>query len=314
MKLKLLSLLCGIFTAAAISVTAHAADTHSYSIKSGAYDSPQFVWITADKGTDIHYTTDGSLPSSENAELYDSRIPVVVTENTRIRCAAYKDGALVENSALSVKIRTQAPSASKEGGSYTDAVRVKLDCGDKNAAIYYTTDGTTPTKSSKLYKGTLLIKSDVTLKFIAYSDGHTASRVITEEYDIGAVYEEKQRQELFELVNELRAQYGIAPLEEMPELSAVAQQRAVECAAYYSHYRPNGTKWDDLLGLAGLRRNVRAENLAYYYPTAKQALNGWLSDPWHTANLLNAEAKYIGIGYYEANGTVYWSQLFIGEE
>ena len=313
MKLRLLSLLCGVFAAAAITVTAHAADTHSYSIKSGTYDSPQLVWLTADPNTELYYTTDGSLPSDE-ATPSVSGVPVVVTESTRIRCAAYRDGELVENSALTVKIRTAAPCASIEGGCYEDEVRVKLTCSDEDAVIFFTTDGSNPTKASRRYTGTLVIKRDVTLKFASYKKGCSMSRVVTEEYNIGAVYEEKQRQELFELVNELRAEYGIAPLEEMPELSAVAQQRAEECAVYYSHYRTDGTKWDYLLGLAGLRRNVRAENLAYYYPTAKQALNGWLSDPWHTANLLNADARYIGIGYYEENGTVYWSQLFIGEE
>lgn len=313
MKLKLTALLCGFFAAAAITVTAHAADTHSYSIKSGTYDSPQFVMIDTDEDIDIFYTTDGSLPSEAAAPLV-GEVPIVVTESTRIRCAAYRDGELVENSALTVKIRTAAPYASVDGGCYEDEVRVKLTCPDKDAVIYYTLDGSTPTKASKICSGTMVIKRDVTLKFAAYSKGCSMSRTVTEEYIIGAVYEEEQRQELFELVNELRTQRGIAPLEELPELSVIAQQRAKECASYYSHYRADGTKWDYLLGLAGLRRNVRAENLAYWYPTAQQALNGWLSDPWHAANLLNADARYIGIGYYEAGGTVYWSQLFIGEE
>lgn len=313
MKLRITALLAGAVVAAAVSVTAAAADTHRYSIKSGVYESPQFVWITADKDTDIYYTTDGSLPS-DTATPYIEQVPIVVTENTRIRCAAYKDGVLTENSALSVKIRTDAPAASVCGGCYTDAVKVKLTCPDEDAEIYYTIDGSTPTASSRKYKNTLLIKRDVTLRFAAYSNGKAISRTVTEKYNIGAVYKEAQRQDLFELVNELREQHGLVPLKEMPQLSEIAQQRAVECATYYSHYRTDGTKWDYLLGLAGLRRNVRAENLAYYYPTAKQALNGWLSDPWHTANLLNPDARYIGIGYYDTGSTVYWSQLFIGEE
>ncbi len=313
MKLRIPALLCGIFAAAAISVTAHAADTHSYSIKSGTYDSPQFVWITPEQGTDIFYTLDGSLPS-EDTTPYVPEIPIVITDNTRIRCAAYQDGELVENSALTVKIRTAAPTASKEGGSYAEEVRVKLCCTEEDAVIRYTTDGTKPTSESREYTSPLLIKGDVTVKFAAFSSGHAASRIVTEEYSIGTVYEEQQRQRLFELVNQTRSEYGLAPLEELPQLSEIAQQRAAECSSYFSHYRPNGSKWDSLLAAAELKRDVRAENIAYYYSTAEKVLANWMGSYYHRSNILNPEAKYIGIGYYNTGWSVYWTQLFIGEE
>ena len=102
-------------------------------------------------------------------------------------------------------------------------------------------------------------------------------------------------------------------LSEMSGLSDIAQQRARECANYFSHTRPNGTRWYTLLEEAGLKRNVRAENIAYYYPTAQQALNSWLNDPSHRANILNAQAKYIGIGYYHDGYNAYWVQIFLGE-
>lgn len=126
-------------------------------------------------------------------------------------------------------------------------------------------------------------------------------------------YDEPQRQAMLEAVNAVRAEYGLAALSEMPELSEIAQQRARECASYFSHTRPNGTRWHTLLTEAGLKRSVRAENIAYYYPTAKQALNSWMSDYSHRANILNAEAVYIGIGYYNDGYNSYWVQIFLGE-
>lgn len=126
-------------------------------------------------------------------------------------------------------------------------------------------------------------------------------------------YDEPQRQAMLEAVNAVRAEYGLAVLSEMPELSEIAQQRAWECASYFSHTRPNGTRWHTLLTEAGLKRSVRAENIAYYYPTAKQALNSWMSDYSHRANILNAEAVYIGIGYYNDGYNSYWVQIFLGE-
>ncbi len=313
MKFRIPAIICGLAAAAAIAVTAHAADTHSYSVKSGIYDNPQFVWITADENTDIFYTTDGSLPSDKTTP-YVREIPIILTESTRIRCAAYQDGKLVENSALTVKIRTAKPSASKDGGCYSDNIRVKLTCPDEDAVIRYTTDGSNPTEKSRAYSKPLLLKSDTTLRFAAFSDDHAVSRTVTEEYNIGVVYAQEQRQALFELVNRTREQYGLAPLEELPQLSDIAQLRAKECAVWFSHYRPDGTKWDSLLAQEGLRRSVRAENIAYYYPTAKQVLNNWMNSTYHRANILSPNTRYIGIGYYDSGSNVYWTQIFLGEE
>lgn len=313
MKLKVLPVICGIFAALAISVTAHAAETHSYSIKSGVYDEPQMVWLNVDEDIDIFYTADGSLPSEETTPLV-KEVPIIVTESTRIRCAAYRNGELVENSAITVKIRTEKPTASIDGGCYDEPVQVKLTCPDEDAVIYYTTDGSKPTENSNQYTKPLLIKTDAVLRFAAYSKDCAASRIVTEEYSIGKVYEDKHCQELFELVNEVRAQYGAAALEAIPELSELAQLRAKECSAYFSHYRPDGTKWDSLLEQAGLKRDMRAENIAYFYPTARQVLNGWLNSSQHRANILSSDAAYIGIGRFETEYGVYWTLLFIGEE
>ena len=118
---------------------------------------------------------------------------------------------------------------------------------------------------------------------------------------------------MLEAVNAVRAEYGLTALSEMPELSEIAQQRARECASHFSHTRPNGTKWHTLLNEAGLKRSVRAENIAYYYPTAQQALNSWMNDYSHKVNILNAEAVYIGIGYYNDGYNSYWVQIFLGE-
>ena len=121
------------------------------------------------------------------------------------------------------------------------------------------------------------------------------------------------RQELFELVNITRADYGLAPLSEMPALSDIAQKRAIECSGYFSHWRVDGTKWDSLLAAEGLKRNDRAENICYYHQTAQAALNSWMNDYAHRMNILDPDLKYIGIGCYESGGCKYWTQLFIGE-
>lgn len=59
---------------------------------------------------------------------------------------------------------------------------VSIDCAMKNANIYYTTNGTTPTKSSKKYTGSFTLKKPATVKAMAvyssYKKSKTASSYI----------------------------------------------------------------------------------------------------------------------------------------
>ncbi len=313
MKNKLIALLGAFIACAAITATASAEAGHTFSHESGVYNTTQLVRINADENTEVHYTTDGTLPT-QSSVLYGNA-PIVVGYNTRIRTAAYQDGVLIGYDSITVKIQTAAPKASAASGTYSKPFSVALACPDKTAKIYYTTDGSVPTQNATLYTKPIAITEDTQLKFVALRSGRNYSNYFTRNYKINSdTYAEPQRQDMLELVNELRRSYGLCELQPHTELSDIAQQRAKECASYYSHWRADGTKWDYLLAAAGLKRNVRAENLAYYYTTAKQALNAWLGDYYHKANILNPDARYIGIGFYSNGYSNYWSQLFIGEE
>ena len=309
-------------TAAAVFTAASILSTASVSAKSkeaelshgsGYYDNVQLVTVEGGKDIDIYFSTDGSKPDMDS-ELY-SGIPIVVNKNTVIRTAAYSGDVLLDRDKASLKIRTSAPKASVTGGEYSDSVTVELSCAEKRAAIYYTTDGTTPTSSSEEYTKPLTIDKTTTLKFAAIAPDKSRSNTVTEEYMISEDdFEDELCQLLFELVNETRAEYGLSPLKAHTELTEAAQIRAQEYSVSRSHRRPNGTKWDSLLAEYDLRRNVRAENLAHYYETAKGVLNCWMSDYSHRKNILNPDTVYIGLGRYFNGSCNYWCQLFIGGE
>lgn len=280
---------------------------------SGFYDKTQFVSVINSADCDVYFTTDGTRPNS-NSERYDSS-PVAVSENTVVRMAAYYDGELIASDMATIRIRTSTPTASANGGEYTEPQTIKLSCPDPKATIYYTTDGTTPTNKSIRYTKTITITKDTTLKFAAYSPDKSRSRVVTEKYVINEEqFEDKLCQALFELVNETRSEYGLKSLKADPNLTAAAQIRAKEYSCYQSHYRPDGSRWDTVLSQFGLKRNVRAENLAYYYTTAKSAMKCWMNDPWHRGNILNPDAEYIGLACYSNGWCNYWCQLFVGGE
>lgn len=304
-----------VFSAAFILSTASAsAESEALlSHDSGFYDKVQLVTVSGGDDVDVYFTTDGSKPDTES-ELYDGR-PIVVKQNTVIRTAAYSGDVVVDRDKATIKIRTNTPKASVKGGEYSEAQTVELSCTEKNAKIYYTTDGTSPTSKSKKYTKPLTVSESTTLKFAAIAPDKSRSTIITEEYIINEDdFEDELCQILFELVNETRAEYGLSPLKAHDVLTEAAQIRAKEYSVNLSHWRPDGTKWDSLLSEYGLRRDIRAENLAYYYETAKGALKCWMSDYYHKKNILNPNAEYIGLGRYNNGYCNYWCQLFIGGE
>ncbi|MGN1340973.1 MAG: chitobiase/beta-hexosaminidase C-terminal domain-containing protein [Oscillospiraceae bacterium] len=279
----------------------------------GYYDKTQFVSVVNWTGSEVYYTTDGTKPDSSSTQ-YDGA-PITVRENTVVRIAAYSDGELIASDKATVRIRTSTPDASVEGGEYTEQQTVKLTCPDSKAVIYYTTDGSTPTNESTKYNKAIKITKDTTLKFAAYAPDKSRSRIVTEKYIINEdQFENKLCQALFEQVNQTRAEYGLKPLKADADLTKAAEIRAKEYSYYQSHYRPDGTKWDTVLSQFGLKRNVRAENLAYYYTTAKSVMKCWMNDPWHRGNILNPDTEYIGLACYNNGWCNYWCQLFIGGE
>ncbi len=78
-----------------------------------------------------------------------------------------------------------APVFSPAGGTYTTAQTVSISSSTSGAAIYYTTDGSTPSSSSSLYTGALTISETTTIKAIAIKDG-TNSSVSSATYTISS--------------------------------------------------------------------------------------------------------------------------------
>ena len=84
--------------------------------------------------------------------------------------------------------RTEAPEASLESGTYADSIGITLESATKDAAIYYTLDGSDPTTSSTKYDGNAInisSASDATkLKAIAVKAGMSESLMSMYSYDV----------------------------------------------------------------------------------------------------------------------------------
>ena len=111
-------------------------------------------------------------------------------------------------------------------------------------------------------------------------------------------------------VNRIRAGLGLSQLVIDPVLMETAMQRAAECAVYYSHTRPNGTRCFTVFP----NRNwtYRAENIAAGYTTPAAVMDGWTDSPDHYENIVSTSVNAIGVGCFYANGIYYWAQSFTG--
>jgi len=79
------------------------------------------------------------------------------------------------------------PKFSVKPGAYAATVTVKMKDSTRGAAIYYTTDGWTPTAESTRYTGPITIDSTTTLQAIAISPYGGRSRVATAVYTLNGV-------------------------------------------------------------------------------------------------------------------------------
>lgn len=116
---------------------------------------------------------------------------------------------------------------------------------------------------------------------------------------------------ILELVNEERAKAGLSALELDTDITAAANVRAVEIKQSFSHTRPNGTSFSTALKEQGVSYRGSGENIAWGQKSPEQVMDGWMNSEGHRANILNANFKNIGIGYYQdQKGVNYWVQLF----
>lgn len=155
------------------------------SLGSGLYNHSISVNLTMDKAGEIYYTTNGSDPIL-NGQLYNGPIDISKEGSTVLKFAA-KDNF---NNWSSVNTETYvidktAPTVwnNVKSGIYNTNKVITLSMGEPGS-IYYTINGSTPIKSSTLYKGPITISSSATLKFIALDESGNPSTVFAATYKI----------------------------------------------------------------------------------------------------------------------------------
>lgn len=167
----------------AVEAVAAAVATPTFSVAEGTYNAAQSVTIScATVGAVIHYTTDGSTPTS-SSPTYSAAINVNVSMTLKAIAIKESDESAIASATYTLKVA--APTFSPAGGSYNSTQSVTISCATGGAAIHYTTDGSTPTAGSPTYSSAISVSSTQTIKAIATMSGWTNSDVASASYTIG---------------------------------------------------------------------------------------------------------------------------------
>ncbi|WP_027294464.1 chitobiase/beta-hexosaminidase C-terminal domain-containing protein [Robinsoniella sp. KNHs210] len=164
------------------------------SVEPGIYkDSFEVKLATETPGAVVKYTISGRTPRLYTA-CYREDIPLLITENTKVTAISYKDGMIdgpvrvfeyaIGEEGAEVEKQVQAPDSSLKDGTYKGVQEATLSTSTMGADIYYTIDGTLPTKESLQYKAPVKIEKSMSLKAIAVKEGYKDSTISVFSYVI----------------------------------------------------------------------------------------------------------------------------------
>ncbi len=164
------------------------AATPTFTPPGAVYPSPQKVRIAdATPQATIHYTTDGTAPTTAS-QSYAGPIRVSGRETIRALATAKDHTASAVATALyDIVVNAATPAFHPGGGIYSSPQSVRITDATAGAAIFFTTDGKTPTTSSTRYTAPveLPFSEDIqTLKALAGGRGFNSSAVASASYTI----------------------------------------------------------------------------------------------------------------------------------
>ena len=121
--------------------------------------------------------------------------------------------------------------------------------------------------------------------------------------------------EVFNLINQQRANNGLSSLKIDNEVQRVARIKAKDMVdnGYFSHTSPTYGSPFDMLKSFKVSYKTAGENIAGNSSNSG-AVTGWMNSAGHKANILNSSFNYTGIGVVEGSqyGKIY-VQIFVGK-
>ncbi len=314
-----------------LSIFCVPASAANYSVKVSREYNDGYTYVTLKSSTGtLYYTTNGTKPD-RNDDRYKLNTYIKVTKPSKLRIAVYSGGKAVKYYSAKIDVKNSTPKitiSKASGGKYTAKITVP-----KNATVYYTTNGKSPSKSTgKKLTATksITVKGGTKIKAIAVRSGWKNSSIVTKtapsasssnsgtttsNTGSASSSETEFMKEVLRLVNIEREKRGISAVVFDDKLNKAAKIRSDETAVLYSHTRPNGQSCFTILDYVGITNVAAAENIAAGYKSPAAVVAGWMNSTGHRKNILNSAYKKMGIGYtYVKSGDMgysdFWAQLF----
>ena len=123
---------------------------------------------------------------------------------------------------------------------------------------------------------------------------------------------EAQGNEILQLVNAVRAEYGLAPVAYNAQLATAAQGHAnfLATQGVYSHYGVNGSTWQDRAQAAGYPGWAGENLVGGTRLTPQQGVTWWRNSATHFSNMLNPRWTEAGVGFAVGNGQNFYVMVF----
>jgi uncharacterized YkwD family protein/spore coat assembly protein SafA len=122
--------------------------------------------------------------------------------------------------------------------------------------------------------------------------------------------------QVVELVNQERANYGLKALKSNWELARVARYKSQDMIdhKYFDHNSPTyGTPFQMMKNF-GISYSSAGENIAAGQATPKEVVQAWMNSEGHRKNILSSSYTEIGVGYVKGGSYGhYWTQMFISK-
>ena len=147
----------------------------------------QEVMITCEtEDAVIYYTLDGTEPTRESKKFSPKR-PIKIDDTTVVKAFAIRKDGTMSDSAIAEKEFTRiwldvAPPEihPEEDVEVAGSKQVKLNCETEGAVIYYTTDGSDPTRDSNKYRNKpFRVTAPATIKAFAVKDDMNDSPIVS---------------------------------------------------------------------------------------------------------------------------------------
>jgi hypothetical protein len=137
----------------------------TFSPDGGTFNDVTPVTLSSVAGASIYYTTNGTNPTAAST-LYTA--PVLINSlSTTVNAIAIRNGNIGSLKSATYTINKPLLTFTPDGITSSREITASITSSIPDAIIYYTIDGSTPTKTSSVYISPIQIKQTSTIKAIA---------------------------------------------------------------------------------------------------------------------------------------------------